>query len=445
MVEYLPFKQEVVSSTLTGPTFILSEARKKVLSKAKGSYPNSMFSKKKFIFIFIILACMTGVMGFYVGIHYVTVQKVIQPSVSATPDTQANFSTFWQTWNTIKDNFVNIDQLDEQKLIYEATSGLVGALDDPHSIFFTPEEAKIFEDNLSGIFEGVGMEIGIKDNQLVVISPLDNTPAQKAGLLPGDKIVKINDQFTQNLNLEECVQSIRGPKGTTVSLIVSRDNGFQEKEFVLTRANINIPTVKWEFKEPDIAYIKIYHFYGNTTEEFNRLSLEILGHPSVKKIILDMRNNPGGYLGTVQDVAGWFLKSQQVVAIEQFNPDKENIFVAKGNGKLANYPIVVLMNQGSASGSEILAGALRDNRGIKIIGETSFGKGSVQEPINFGDGSMVKLTVAKWSTPNGICIDRTGLIPDIKVEMDEEDYQNDRDPQLDKAIEIIKQITQLGN
>ena len=397
-----------------------------------------MFSKKKFIFILVVVALITGGIGFYGGTHYVPIRTIVNQPISSEPDTQVDFSTFWQTWNAVKDNFVNADQLDKQKLIYGATSGLVDALDDPHSIFFTPEEAQIFEENLSGTFEGVGMEIGIKENQLVIISPLDNTPAQKAGLLPGDRIIKIDEQLTQSLNLEQCVQFIRGPKETTVTLTVSRENSFQEKEFMLTRAKIEIPTIKWEFEEPDIAYLKIYHFYGNTTQEFNHSSLDILSHPSIKKIVLDLRNNPGGYLNTAKDIAGWFLEPGQVVAIEQFSADNNNTITAQGNGKLANYPIVVLINQGSASAAEILAGALRDNREIKLIGEKSFGKGSVQEPINLEDSSMLKLTIAKWLTPNETSIDNTGLIPDIKVEMSEEDYQNDRDPQLDKAIEIIK-------
>ncbi len=397
-----------------------------------------MFSKKKFIFILVVVALITGGIGFYGGTHYVPIRTIINQPISSEPDTRVDFSTFWQTWNAVNDNFVNADQLDKQKLIYGATSGLVDALDDPHSIFFTPEEAQIFEENLSGTFEGVGMEIGIKENQLVIISPLDNTPAQKAGLLPGDRIIKIDEQLTQSLNLEQCVQFIRGPKETTVTLTVSRENSFQEKEFMLTRAKIEIPTIKWEFEEPDIAYLKIYHFYGNTTQEFNHSSLDILSHPSIKKIVLDLRNNPGGYLNTAKDIAGWFLEPGQVVAIEQFSADNNNTITAQGNGKLANYPIVVLINQGSASAAEILAGALRDNREIKLIGEKSFGKGSVQEPINLEDSSMLKLTIAKWLTPNETSIDNTGLIPDIKVEMSEEDYQNDRDPQLDKAIEINK-------
>jgi len=262
--------------------------------------------KKEIYFYLVVVALITGGIGFYGGTHYVPIRTIINQPISSEPDTRVDFSTFWQTWNAVNDNFVNADQLDKQKLIYGATSGLVDALDDPHSIFFTPEEAQIFEENLSGTFEGVGMEIGIKENQLVIISPLDNTPAQKAGLLPGDRIIKIDEQLTQSLNLEQCVQFIRGPKEQQLLLTVSRENSFQEKEFMLTRAKIEIPTIKWEFEEPDIAYLKIYHFYGNTTQEFNHSSLDILSHPSIKKIVLDLRNNPGGYLNTAKDIAGWF-------------------------------------------------------------------------------------------------------------------------------------------
>ncbi len=397
-------------------------------------------SSKKLTTILIIVSLLTGGIGFSLGEYFSLSGKTIYSSISSEPDTEADFSVFWQTWNTIKEEFVGADQLDNQKLIYGASSGLMEALNDPYSVFFTPEEAKIFEEDLSGVFEGVGMEIGMKDSQLTIISPLEGTPAQKAGLLPEDKILKIDDQFTQELKLEEAVQLIRGPKGTTVTLTISRKDNFSEKEFTLAREKIKIPTVEWELKEDDTAYIQIHHFYNNTGQEFDQIAWQILNRPEVKRIVLDLRNNAGGYLNIVQDVGGWLLKPGETVAIEKFSSDEEDIFAAEGNSKLGVYPLVVLINQGSASGAEILAGALRDNREVTLVGEQSFGKGSIQQPVNLQDGSMIKITIAKWLTPQEINIDQSGLSPDIQIEMTEEDYQENRDPQLNKALEIVKHI-----
>ncbi len=399
-----------------------------------------MLSKKKISIIFIIAVLLSGGLGFYGGWHSQTPQKA-SVTVSSQPDTKNDFSPFWQTWNAIHNNFVDAKALDNQALIYGAANGLVESLGDPYSVFFTPKEAKTFEEDLSGSFEGVGMEVGIKDKTLTVISPLTGTPADKAGLLPGDKITSIDEKSTQNLSLEKCVQLIRGKKGTQVTLTISRPDSFQDKKFTLIRERIEVPSVEWKFKKPDIAYVQIHQFYGNSNKEFNQTAIQILSNPKVKRIVLDLRNNPGGYLNVVQDIAGWFLKPGETVAIEQFNPSKEDVFVAKGNSKLANYPVIVLINQGSASGAEILAGALRDNRNVKLVGEKSFGKGSVQEPINLNDQSMIKLTIAKWLTPHKACINKKGLIPDIKITMTKDDYKNKLDPQLDKAIKIVEQLT----
>jgi len=399
-----------------------------------------MPSKKLVIIVLILASLSVGGIGFYLGTYFSLAEKIIYPSVSSEPDTEVDCSVFWQTWNAIKEEFAGADQLDNQTLIHGASSGLIQSLDDPYSVFFTPEEAKIFEEDLSGAFEGVGMEIGMKNSQLTIISPLEGTPAQKAGLLPEDKILKIDNQFTQELSLEKAVQLIRGPEGTTVTLNIARIDKFSEKEFTLVRETIKIPTVEWELKDTDTAYIQINHFYGNTDQEFDQIAWQILNHPEVKRIVLDLRNNPGGYLNIVQGVGGWFLESGETLAIEKFSSGLEDVFPAEGNNKLGSYPLVVLINQGSASGAEILAGALRDNREITLVGEQSFGKGSIQQPMNLGDGSMLKLTIAKWLTPQGISIDQNGLSPDIQIEMTEEDYQEDRDPQLDKALEIVKHI-----
>ncbi|PJB99719.1 MAG: hypothetical protein CO077_00225, partial [Candidatus Nealsonbacteria bacterium CG_4_9_14_0_8_um_filter_35_12] len=277
-----------------------------------------------------------------------------------------------------------------------------------------------------------------KKEELVVIAPLEGTPAERAGIRAGDKILKIDDKETVDLSLEEAVKLIRGPKGTEVKLTISRGDWKEPKEFKISRALIKIPSLKWELKEDDIVYLKLYQFFDRTGDDFRKSAIEILNSPA-KKIILDLRNNPGGYLEVAREISGWFLKRGDIVVIEDFGPGKEkNEYKADGNEKFLDYPIVVLINQGSASASEILAGALRDNRNVLLIGEKSFGKGSIQELEELRGGSSLKITIANWLTPKGQLITDKGLEPDIKVEMSEEDYEQDRDPQLEKALEVIK-------
>ena len=378
-------------------------------------------------FIFVVFG-----VGVFVGRN-----SVICP---VCPPEEVDFSILWDAWHKLKENYVNPDDLDEQKMIYGATAGMVEALGDPYTVFFDPEETKTFLEDVSGQFEGVGMEIGIREGQLQVIAPLEGTPAQKAGLLPGDKIIEIDGFSSSGITTEKAVSLIRGPKGTDVTLTIFREEWKTTKDFTIKRAVIKVPSLKWELKDGDIAYIKLYHFSEKANRDFKEAAVEIL-NSSAKKIILDIRSNPGGYLERTQDIAGWFLEKGQTVVIEDFGgKEEQRIYKAEGNSKLVDYPTIILVNQGSASASEILASALKDNRGVKIIGETSYGKGSVQQLKNLRDGSSLKITVAKWLTPNGELIEGKGLKPDIRVEMTEEDYNEGRDPQLDKAIEIIKEM-----
>lgn len=389
--------------------------------------------KKKNFFIFgtIILIVVFGI-GFWFGKSQ-KVCPVCQPQ-------EVDFSLFWETWSLIEEKFVDKENFDVQEMIYGAISGMVRSLNDPYTVFLPPEETKTFLEDVKGTFEGVGMEIGIRENQLQVIAPLEGTPAQKAGFRAGDKIMKIDEKSTIDVTVEEAVNLIRGPKGTTVNLTIFREEWGETKEFKITRATIDIPSLKWEIIEEDIAYIKLYQFTEKASFDFRTASFEILSGPA-KKIILDLRNNPGGYLDVAQDIAGWFLKKDEIVVIEDFGENKKREeFKSKGPSRFLEYPIAVLINEGSASGSEILAGALRDNRGIMLIGEKTFGKGSIQELERLRGGSSLKITIAKWLTPNGGLISGIGLEPDIGVEMTEEDYEEDRDPQLEKAIEIIKEM-----
>jgi carboxyl-terminal processing protease len=351
---------------------------------------------------------------------------------------KVNFSIFWEAWRKLERDFLDKEKIDYQKMVYGAIKGMVESLEDPYTTFFTPKETEEFELELSGKYEGVGMEIAIKEGQLQVVTPFEGTPADIAGLRPGDKILKIDDTLTQDLPIEEAVNLIRGPRGTEVRLLIQRDSWLEPREIKLKREVIKIPTLKWELKEEDIALIKIYQFNQILSSEFKKVALEVL-NSKAKKIILDLRNNPGGYLDKAVEIAGWFLPKGEVIVWQDMGEEKERkAYKSKGPGTFSDYPLVVLINEGSASGAEILAGALRDQKGVKLIGETSFGKGSVQEQLDLSDGSSLKVTIAKWLTPKGESIDKKGLTPDIKVEISEEDWEENRDPQLEKAIEILK-------
>jgi len=394
------------------------------------------FSKKN-IFI-LILSISALLITFALG---VSVGK-LQVECPVCPPQDIDFSLFWEAYYELQDKFSDKGKIDVEKMIYGAISGMVKSLGDPYTVFLNPEESKKFEEDVRGEFEGVGMEIGIKKGQLTVITPLEGTPAQRAGIRAGDKIVKIEDKLTVDITIDEAVSLIRGEKGTEVTLTILREGWENSKEIKIIRDVIEVPSLEWEIKEGNIAYLKLSHFTERAGIDFSQVAIEILNSPS-EKIILDLRNNPGGFLEVAQDIAGWFLERGQVVVIEDFGGGKENKeYKARANGRFLGYPTVVLINQGSASASEILAGALRDHRQILLIGEKSFGKGSIQELSQLKGGSSLKITIAKWLTPNGNLITDVGLTPDIEVEMTEEDYEEERDPQLDKAIaiEIIKQL-----
>lgn len=385
---------------------------------------------KKFVYFFWLVVFVA--LGFWSGIVFEKSQ------VRFCPPQDLDLSLFWQAWQVLEEKFVNPAQLDSQKMIYGAVSGMVGALEDPYTVFLNPEDTKKFLEDVSGRFEGVGMEIGIRKGQLQVIAPLHGTPAEQAGIRAGDKIIKIEETLTVDMTIDQAVSLIRGPKGTKVRLTILRPAWDKTKEFNIVREVIDIPSLKWEIKDGNIAYLKLYHFTDKARSDFAQAAREISRGPT-KKIILDLRNNPGGYLEVAQEIAGWFLERGQIVAIEDFGEEQKK-YKAQGTAELLRYPIIVLVNQGSASGAEILAGALRDNRGVRLVGEKTFGKGSVQQIERLKDASSLKVTVANWLSPQGYFISEKGLEPDIEVKMTDEDYEEDRDPQLDKAIEIIKEM-----
>ncbi|MFA6135781.1 MAG: S41 family peptidase [Candidatus Paceibacterota bacterium] len=365
----------------------------------------------------------------------IIVEGVIDPQKGNATD----FSTFWETWGIIKSKYVSAEKTENnQNFLYGAISGLVDSLGDPNSTFFQPKDAKKFSDEISGEFGGIGAEIGMnKDKQLVVIAPLKGTPAEKAGLKPQDYIIKINDEITANLSVDEAVKKIRGPKGTTVKLTIFRDGWTEEKVFEIARDVIQIPTLDFEMLDGKIAYIALHNFYEKAPSLFYQAALKTIAENS-EGMIIDLRNNPGGYLEAAVNIAGWFVEKGQIVVTEEFRDKSKNeVFTSRGPSLLKNIPVVVLINKGSASASEILAGALKENNGAIIAGETSFGKGTVQELIGLSDDSMVKITIAHWLTPKGNIIDKNGITPDVKIKTPEEEKNEDL-YWIKEAVKLLK-------
>lgn len=346
-----------------------------------------------------------------------------------------NFNLFWEVWDVLKNDYVDKGKLTDKEMFYGAIKGMVGAAGDPYTVFLDPKMAEEFADDLAGTFQGIGAEIGIRKEVLTIIAPLPESPAEKAGLMAGDKIIAINGTSTMGMAIDEAINKIRGPKDTEVVLTILRNGENKTKEIKIKRDTIIVKSVKTEVKDK-IFILKISNFNDDTAGLIDDAVKKIISL-NPKGIILDLRNNPGGYLETAIKAASEWVEDG-IVVTEKFGDDKKNDFMAEGLARLKNYKTVVLVNGGSASASEIVAGALKDYGLATIVGEQTFGKGSVQSLENFSDGSALKVTVAKWYTPKGVNINEQGIKPDIEVKMSEDDYNNNRDPQMEKAMEILK-------
>lgn len=345
-----------------------------------------------------------------------------------------SFKLFWEAWDALHENYVD-QPLNETQMLYGAIAGMTAAVGDPHTAYFDPRATELFNSELEGSFEGIGAEIAIKKEQLVVVSPLDGSPALKAGLKAGDQILAIDGEDTYGMTLDYAVSKIRGPKGTAVKLTIGRATEKNKpREVEITRDEIKVKSVSYEMKG-DIGYIKISFFHDDTKKLLDKAIDEILKQKA-RGVILDLRGDPGGYLEAAIDVASEWIKDG-VVVYEKFGDGSLHANAARGRARLAGMQTVVLVNEGSASASEIVAGALKDLELATIVGVKTFGKGSVQTIFPFSDGSSMKVTIAKWLTPNKNTIDKEGIHPDIEVTMSDEDYQNDRDPQLDKGMEVV--------
>lgn len=350
-----------------------------------------------------------------------------------------DFQLFWQVWDYIHRNSFN-RPLTDTKIFYGALAGMVAGLEDPYSIFMNPEVAQEFNNELEGTFDGIGAEIGIRNNNLVIVAPLASTPAEKAGLKPGDRILGIDGVDTTGMAVDYAVTLIRGQRGTPVVLTVLSNGDAEAKEVTIVRDKITIQVVQSELKTTNegnkIAYIKVVHFSQETDIKF-REAWQQLKARGAQAIILDLRNNPGGFLDQAIALASHWVTSG--VVVKEKLPEQDYYdYRSLGPGDLADTPTIVLVNGGSASASEIVTGALQDWELATVVGEKTFGKGSVQDLQEFPDGSAVKLTIAKWFTPKERSIDLTGLTPDIEIVRDREDIEAEQDPQLEKAIELLE-------
>ena len=349
-----------------------------------------------------------------------------------------DFVQFWEVWDKIKTKYVK-QPVKDVDMFYGAIQGLVTSLGDPYSLYFPPKAAEDFARDLSGELEGIGAEIGVKDSQLLVVAPLPNSPAEKAGLRPGDKILYIDKESTFGLDVVAAVGKIRGKAGTKVTLTIARNGITKTTEVEITRAKINVPSILFSIKPNNIAYLRVMQFNDDTTSQLNKYIKQIRTKGS-KGIILDLRNNPGGYLSAAVDMASQWVVSGPVVS-EKGMDGQNNEHTTQGPHFLAGIKTTVLINKGSASASEIVAGALQDSKQAILIGEQTFGKGSVQDFETFPDGSALKLTVAEWFTPNGRNINKDGIKPDIEIKEDWEKEKIGEDIVLEKALELFSSST----
>lgn len=399
--------------------------------------------KKKIYAIIMFLVFFVGILvgqlwstyGFLNNDDGVEITKVLN-LYSKTRSSDVNFDNFWNVWDRVKEKYVD-QPVNDVDLFYGAISGIVSGLDDPYSVYLPPKKAQEFSRDLSGKFEGIGAEIGIRQGMLTVIAPLSGSPSEQVGIKTGDQIYKIDGHETYSLSLEESVLRIRGKKGTQVVLTIGRegsDDGPQE--ISVTRDTIKIPTIISEIRK-GVGYIRISYFNETTWREFDTIVKDLLTKDP-KGLILDLRSNPGGYLQTAVDISSEWITAGVIVK-EKMYGGQEKTYLTDGAHRLSNIQTVVLVDQGSASASEIVSGALQDYEKAKIVGERTFGKGSVQDFEAFPDGSALKLTVAKWVTPKGRIIEGGGIEPDIVLEkmFEIKEGEEPKDLGLQKAFELL--------
>jgi len=418
------------------------------------------------VLVSIILVLISGYIGYLFGVNKVEwAWKGYQPQITVTnkqppnPNMNVDFSIFWTVMDKLEANYYDKTLLDPQKMLDGAVSGMVASLEDPYTAYLPPVLNQDFKETLAGQFEGIGAELGMNEQKIVVVAPLDGSPAKEAGLRAGDEIVKVDGKLTFGWNLNQAVEKIRGPQGSEVLLTVVHKSEENPREVAITRDKINVDSVFLWVKEVNeideinkdsipeslrgekVVYIRLSQFGDRTNQEWlsmiNNLDLQINQGSNIKGMILDLRNNPGGYLTDAVFISSEFLPVGSTVVIQEDSKKNQTKMNVERKGLLQDVPLVVLINKGSASASEIVSGAMRDHKRARIIGETSFGKGTIQTAEDLGGGAGLHITVAKWLTPNGTWVHTEGLTPDTVVEVDTKDQSHDA--QLEKAISELLQ------
>ncbi|GIW62548.1 MAG: peptidase S41 [Patescibacteria group bacterium] len=373
-------------------------------------------------------------------------------NITNKPKENIDFSLFWEAWNAVENLYIDKSKIDPQKMYYGAIKGMVASLGDPYTFFLTPEENKESKLDLEGKFEGIGAQLGMKNDQIVIISPLKNSPAERSGIKTGDIITKVDGQSTAGWTLTQAVSKIRGEKGSKVVLTVYRDD--KEIDIPIIRDEIKIPSIEFQVKNSNefglnnsknFAYIKIIQFGTETNQEWDKTVEDVLAKiksNSISGIVLDLRNNPGGLLNSSIYLAEDFLKKGDLIVKQEFVNKDPIEYISKRNGRLYGTKLIILVNKGSASASEILAGALQDHKKAVIVGEQTFGKGSVQQAIDLSNSAGLHITISKWILPDGKWINDTGITPDIVVTANKEQDNNQEqqksvDEQLNKAVEQL--------
>lgn len=404
-------------------------------------------SRLKINLAYIIIVILFFVLGFQLGQReYSLSWKNYKPNLQIVNDQPDNvkldFKLFWQVWNLASTRYIDRKAIDPQKLYFGAIQGMVAAIGDPYTVFLPPTSQKNSKEQLGGSFEGVGMQLGYnKDKRLVVIAPLKNTPAEKAGIKAGDMILTIDKKDINNISLPDAVSMIRGPKGSEVALSIFRENEDKPRDISLKRDTIVVRTVDLTMKKTKlgkpVAYISLSGFGEKTKTEWDEVVSDLQAK-APQGVIVDVRNNPGGYLEAAVYTASEFIDSGPIVIQEDAKGDREELKVTR-SGKLLKIPLVVLINKGSASASEIFAGAMQDKKRAVVVGDQSFGKGTIQSTEDLPEGTGIHITTAKWLTPLGRWIHGTGLTPDVKIEYVADPKDPEKDNQLEKAIDLLDQ------